>query len=92
MIVAEFFDAGQSRTVAWDRRPQAAALVALLADPGRDWDAIVIGEYERACCRNRRDRQDYHPDSKLIPASEAGSRKEESKTPVARRWRQPAPG
>ena len=48
VIVAEFFDAGQSRTVAWGRRPEAAALVALLADPGRGWDAIVIGEYERA--------------------------------------------
>jgi site-specific DNA recombinase len=34
--------------VAWGRRPQAAALVAQLADPGRDWDAIVVGEYERA--------------------------------------------
>ena len=48
MIVAEFFDTGESRTVAWGRRPQAAALLALLADPGRDWDAIVVGEYERA--------------------------------------------
>ena len=48
MIVAEFFDAGQSRAVAWARRPQAAALVAALADPDRGWDAIVIGEYERA--------------------------------------------
>jgi DNA invertase Pin-like site-specific DNA recombinase len=48
VIVAEFFDAGQSRAVAWARRPQAAALVAQLADPGRGWDAIVIGEYERA--------------------------------------------
>jgi site-specific DNA recombinase len=48
VIVAEFFDAGQSRTVAWGRRPEAAALVAQLADPGRGWDAIVIGEYERA--------------------------------------------
>jgi site-specific DNA recombinase len=47
-IVAEFFDAGQSRTLAWVRRPQAAALVAALADPDRGWDAIVIGEYERA--------------------------------------------
>ena len=47
-IVAEFFDAGESRTVAWGRRPQAAALVAQLADPGRGWDAVVIGEYERA--------------------------------------------
>ena len=32
----------------WARRPQAAALLAALADPGRDFDAIVIGEYERA--------------------------------------------
>ena len=47
-IVAQFFDIGQSRAVAWARRPQAAALVAALADPGRGWDAIVIGEYERA--------------------------------------------
>jgi site-specific DNA recombinase len=49
-IVAEFFDAGESRTLAWARRPQAAALVAALADPDRGWDAIVIGEYERAFC------------------------------------------
>ncbi len=48
VIAAEFFDVGQSRTVAWGRRPQAAALVAALADPGRGWDAIVVGEYERA--------------------------------------------
>ena len=47
-IVASFFDIGQSRTLAWARRPQAAALVAALADPERGWDAIVIGEYERA--------------------------------------------
>jgi site-specific DNA recombinase len=48
VIVAEFFDTGESRTVAWGRRPRAAALVAQLADPGRGWDAIVAGEYERA--------------------------------------------
>jgi len=48
VIVAEFFDTGYSRTLAWARRPQAAALVAALADPDRGWDAIVIGEYERA--------------------------------------------
>jgi site-specific DNA recombinase len=47
-VVAEFFDSGQSRTVAWARRPQAAVLVAALADPDRGWDAIVVGEYERA--------------------------------------------
>ena len=47
-IVAEFFDEGQSRTVAWGRRPRSAVLVAQLADPCRGWDAIVVGEYERA--------------------------------------------
>jgi site-specific DNA recombinase len=45
VIVAEFFDIGQSRALAWTCRPQPAAL---LADPDRGWDAIVIGEYERA--------------------------------------------
>jgi site-specific DNA recombinase len=47
-IVAEFFDVGLTRKLAWARRPQAAALVAQLADPDRGWDATVIGEYERA--------------------------------------------
>ena len=47
-IVAGFFDVGYSRALAWARRLQAAALVAALADPDRGWDAIVIGEYERA--------------------------------------------
>ena len=47
-VVADFFDIGESRTVAWGRRPQAAAIIAALADPGRGWDAIVVGEYERA--------------------------------------------
>jgi len=48
VITAEFFDTGHSRVLPWARRPQAAALVAQLADPDRGWDAIVIGEYERA--------------------------------------------
>jgi len=47
-IVAEFFDVGHSRVLPWARRPQAAALLAALADPGCQFDAIVIGEYERA--------------------------------------------
>ena len=34
-IVAEFFDIGESRSVAWARRPQAASLVTQLADPDR---------------------------------------------------------
>jgi len=48
LIVAEFFDVGQSRELAWVRRPQAAALLAALSDPHCPFDAIVIGEYERA--------------------------------------------
>src|SRR6516165_4961239 len=48
VITAEFFDTGESRTVPWARRPQAAAPVAQLADPGRGRDAVVTGEYERA--------------------------------------------
>ena len=47
-IVAEFFDIGQSRVLPWARRPEAAALVAAMADPDRGFDAIVVGEYERA--------------------------------------------
>ena len=47
-IVARFCDVGESRTVAWGRRPQAAEVIAALADPDRGWDAIVVGEYERA--------------------------------------------
>ncbi|WP_433177478.1 hypothetical protein [Actinoallomurus sp. CA-150999] len=47
-IVAEFFDVGQSRVLPSARRPEAAALVAAMADPDREFDAIVVGEYERA--------------------------------------------
>ena len=47
-IVAGYFDAGQSRVLPWARRPQAAALVAAMAAPGRGFNAVVIGEYERA--------------------------------------------
>src|SRR5689334_20129748 len=47
-VVAEFFDVGVSRRWMWQERPEAAALLAAAADPGRDFDAVVVGEYERA--------------------------------------------
>jgi len=47
-ISAEFFDADRSRRLPWRDRPQAALLLAAIADPGREFDAIVVGEYERA--------------------------------------------
>jgi site-specific DNA recombinase len=52
-IVAEFFDVGQSRVLPWARRPEAAALVAAMADSDRGFDAIVVGEYERAFYGNQ---------------------------------------
>jgi hypothetical protein len=50
MVVAEYFDVGCSRRRPWHQRPQAAALLAALADPARGFEAIVVGEYERAFC------------------------------------------
>jgi DNA invertase Pin-like site-specific DNA recombinase len=47
-IVAEFFDVGCSRRRPWHNRPQAAVLLAMLAHADRTFDAIVVGEYERA--------------------------------------------
>ncbi|MGH3670036.1 MAG: recombinase family protein [Pseudonocardiaceae bacterium] len=47
-VVAEFFDHGYSRRTAWPDRPQAAVLLTALADPARGFDAVVVGEYERA--------------------------------------------
>jgi site-specific DNA recombinase len=48
VIVVEFFDVGYSRRLPWASRPQAAALLAAVADPHRGFDAVVVGEYERA--------------------------------------------
>ncbi|MDG4799919.1 recombinase family protein [Micromonospora sp. WMMD980] len=53
VIVAEYFDIGCSRRRSWRQRPQAAALLAALDDPDRGFDAIVIGEYERAFSTNQ---------------------------------------
>lgn len=50
-IVADYFDAGCSREAPWSRRPQAAALLQALTD--RTFDAIVVGEYERAFSGNQ---------------------------------------
>jgi DNA invertase Pin-like site-specific DNA recombinase len=49
-IVVEFFDADRSRRLRWADRPQAAKLLQALTDPGRGFDAVVVGEYERAFC------------------------------------------
>lgn len=48
IIVAEFFDIGQSRSLPWKRRPQALLLLEAVRDPSRGFEAIVIGEPARA--------------------------------------------
>jgi DNA invertase Pin-like site-specific DNA recombinase len=48
MIVAEFFDEGCSRRWVWEDRPAASALLLAAEDPDRGFDAVVVGEYERA--------------------------------------------
>ena len=50
---SEFFDIGQSRSLPWKRRPEAARLLEALADPARGFDAVVIGEPQRAFYGNQ---------------------------------------
>jgi site-specific DNA recombinase len=52
-IVCEFFDIGQSRSLPWSRRPQASRLLHGLADPDRGFEAVVIGEPQRAFYGNQ---------------------------------------
>ena len=52
-IVAEFFDVDKSRSIPWQRRPQATALLAELKNPDRGFDAVVIGEPHRAFYGNQ---------------------------------------
>ncbi|MEV0897193.1 recombinase family protein [Actinoplanes sp. NPDC049802] len=55
-VIAEhlqFFDVGQSRSLPWSRRPEANRLLAALRDPGRGFDAVVIGEPHRAFYGNQ---------------------------------------
>lgn len=47
-IVTEFFDVGQSRALPWKRRPEAWRLLELFPDPDRGFEAVVIGEPQRA--------------------------------------------
>lgn len=52
-IVAEFFDIGQSRSIPWKRRPEAARLLTALREDERGFDAVVIGEPQRAFYGNQ---------------------------------------
>ncbi|WP_092781835.1 recombinase family protein [Actinokineospora terrae] len=51
--VATFFDIGQSRSVPWERREEASALLAGLKDPRRTWTGVVVGEGTRCWFGNQ---------------------------------------
>ncbi|WP_211302937.1 recombinase family protein [Allonocardiopsis opalescens] len=52
-IVAEFFDVGQSRAVAWPQRLEGGRLLAALEDPRRGFEAVVVGEPQRVFYDNQ---------------------------------------
>jgi site-specific DNA recombinase len=52
-IVVEYFDIDHSRSLPWRRRPKAAALLDAFKNPDRDFDAVVIGEPQRAFYGNQ---------------------------------------
>ncbi|GLZ02293.1 recombinase family protein [Actinoplanes sp. NBRC 103695] len=52
-VVAEYFDVGMSRSLPWQRRHEASRLLAALSNPGRGFDAVVIGEPHRAFYGNQ---------------------------------------
>lgn len=53
VVVQEFFDIAQSRSLPWKRRPEAVRLLAALARPDRGFAAVVIGEPQRAFYGNQ---------------------------------------
>jgi site-specific DNA recombinase len=52
-IIREFFDVGLSRSLPWKRRPQASRLLAAIRDRRRGFEAVVIGEPQRAFYGNQ---------------------------------------
>ncbi|MEU4746054.1 recombinase family protein, partial [Actinosynnema sp. NPDC023658] len=53
VVAEEFFDVGQSRSVPWERREEAARLLAALKNPYRGWNAVVVGEGTRCWFGNQ---------------------------------------
>ena len=51
--MTEFFDIDKSRSIPPQRRPEASKLLAALADPNRGFDAVVVGEPQRAFYGNQ---------------------------------------
>ena len=52
-VVCEFFDIGASRSLPWERRAEATRLLAAIRSTEREFDAIVVGEPQRAFYGNQ---------------------------------------
>ncbi|WP_435592795.1 recombinase family protein [Nocardia sp. bgisy118] len=52
-IIEDYFDVGQSRSVPWHRREEAARLLSDLKSHTRGWSAIVVGEGTRCWFGNQ---------------------------------------
>lgn len=52
-IACEFVDVGQSQSLPWKRRPESARLLESFKDPNHGFDAVVIGEPQRAFYGNQ---------------------------------------
>jgi len=78
-MVVEFFDVGQSRSIPWKRRPQAALLLDAFKNPDRGFDAVVIGE---PSTRNPKPTTSSCRSSQACPRGNATG----SKSECARRW------
>jgi len=53
VLVAKYFDYGQSRSLPWQRRPSASRLLEALRDADRGFAGVVIGEPQRAFYGNQ---------------------------------------
>src|SRR5579884_168699 len=52
-VVATYHDIDQSRSLPWERRPEATRLLADLRNPSRGWCDLVIAEPQRAFAGNQ---------------------------------------
>ncbi|WP_433794848.1 recombinase family protein [Actinoplanes sp. CA-252034] len=53
VIVCDYFDIGCSRSLPWHDRPQASRLLDAIRNPEREFDAIIVGESDRAFSGNQ---------------------------------------
>jgi hypothetical protein len=83
-IVLESFDDGVSRRVAWPDRPRAARLLAAIADADRGFDAVAVGEYERAFTGRQLDQTTPDPAPIQVGPLDPGSRGKAREGPGSR--------